>query len=466
MNVMRKVEIVSLFFLIIAVGVLILTLQMDYGNARKWMLMLFVALLVLAIDPKLFLRKKQKPKETDVSEDNRSGKIFLASAIPVEKNTLNFSDAYLTFWGKEYDDYFFIHYVDGKADEIYIGDAYFLECLEYDDLEEYGMLDGLLSSADNGEIEDFCTISAEDFKSVRTHYQDMLVNLSQTKSPDQILQEPVNRVGKAIVFVLLAIVFVCICVALSMLPFETEIDGGTYIGIFFLFCLILLVATFLYFLPETWLERRIKWFMGSVKLNMESIGYGKNKLYYAEDFVNRIFLEYNPLKKQMTFTKHIQVPLNNAKQKYEQRKGLFTDWLTDKPFIEQSYMSEMNSLGVCYFTFTVPKTDATKTFMKELREWSLQPAFDASKVCECFKFKEAEGTFYVKYQSCGIDMLVYVQNSGKTEIFDPKVNTLQDKDLSAEIKRFYVDFENYYAQRINDEQKIKLSDIPICKNTP
>ena len=466
MNVMRKVEIASLFLLIIAVGVLIVALQMDYDNARKWMLTLFVALLILAIDPKLFLRKKQKPKKTDVSEDNRSGKICLASAIPVEKNTLSFSDAYLTFWGKEYDDYFFIHYVDGKADEIYIGDAYFLEYLEYDDIEEYGMLDGLLSSADNEEIEDFCTISAEDFRSVRTHYQDMLVNLSQTKSPDQIQQEPINRVGRAIVYILLASAFCCICVALSILPFETEVDGGTYIGIFYLSCLVLLIAVFYSFLPKTWLERRIKWFMGSVKLNVESIGNGKNKLYYAEDFVNRICLEYNPLKKQMTFTKHIQVPLNNAKQEYEQRKGVFTDWLTDKPFIEQSYMSEMNSLGICYFTFTIPKTDATKTFMKELREWSLQPAFDASKVCECFKFKEAEGTFYVKYQSCCIDMLFYVQDNGKTEMFDPKVNSLQDKTLSAELKRFYVDFETYYALRINDEHRIELSDIPVCKNTP
>ena len=433
---------------------------MDYGNARKWMLMLFVALLVLAIDPKLSLKKKHKQKKSDNSEKDEFGKIYIDSAVPVEKNTLNLSNAYLTFLDKEFDDYYYIHYVDGKADEVYVGDAIFLERQEYDDIiKGYETSDRLLAFADDKKIEDFCTISAEDFKSVRTRYQDMLINLSQNESPDQVLHEPINRVGRTIVYILLAFAFCCFCVALSMLPFNTEVDGGTYIGIISLLSLVLLIAVFYSFSPKTWLERRIKWFMVSLKLNVER--FGKAKLYRAEDFVNHIIFHYNSFSKQMTFVKTIQVPLNNAKQEYEQRKGMFTNWLADKPFIKHSYMSEMDSLGVCYFNFTIPKTAASKSFMKELREWVLQPAFDASKVCECFKFKEAEGTFYVKYQSCCIDMLFYVQDNGKTEMFDPKVNSLQDKTLSAELKRFYVDFENYYAPRINEDKRIELCDMPM-----
>ena len=71
---MRKIEIVSLLLVLAAVGILIVSLQMGYGRLRSWMGMLFFALLILAMDPKLFRKKKQKhnivdePEETEEDE--------------------------------------------------------------------------------------------------------------------------------------------------------------------------------------------------------------------------------------------------------------------------------------------------------------------------------------------------------------------------------------------------------------
>jgi len=461
---MRKIEIVSLVLVIVAVVVLIVGLQMDYGNTRKWMGMLFIALLMLAMDPTHFLKRKKKPKiveEPKEAEEDETGFIDLASAMPVDKNTLIPSYTYLSFLDKESEDYYYIHYVDGKSDEVYVGVAGSLVRQDNDELYEfYVTLDDLLETAENEEIEDLCMISAEDFTSVRTRYQDQMVSYYQTSSPIQVPPEPVNRVGKVVGYLFGAFAFVVICCGAAMLPFMTEVDGGTYIGIFFLFGLILLIAFFYMFSPITWLERRIKWLVGSVNVKVETIGGGKTKSYYADDKENHITYEYHPWEKLMMITKTIQIPLTDAKQEYEQQQNIFKDWIADKSFIEHSYMSELGLLGVYYFYITIPKADAKKAAMKELREWIFLPAHDASKVCECFKFEEAEGTFYVKYQDCRIDKLIYVPENGMKEIFDPEVNTLQDETLSIEMKRFYVDFEDYYARRIKENQRIELNNLP------
>ena len=461
---MRKNEIISLVLVVAAVGVLIIALQLDYGSTRKWMTMLFMGLLVLAISPTYFQKRLKKPEiieEPEETEEDETGFIDLASAVPVDKNTLIPSYTYLSFLDKESEDYYYIHYVDGKSDEVYVGVADSLVRQDNDELYEfYVTLDDLLEAAENEEIEDLCLISAEDFTSVRTRYQDQMVNYCQTGSPIQAPPEPVNRVAKVLAFLIIAFAYVGIFVGIFIVPFMTK-DGGTHIGIFLWFCLVLLIAFLLWFSPKTWLERRIKWLAGSVNVKVETMGGGKTKSYYADDIENHITYEYHPWEKLMMITKIIQIPLTDAKQEYEQQQKLFKDWVADKSFIEHSYMSELGLLGVYYFYLTIPKADAKKAAMKELREWIFLPAHDASKVCECFKFEEAEGTFYVKYQNCCIDKLIYVPENGTTEIFDPKVNTLQDEMLSIEMKRFYVDFENYYARRIKENQRIEPCDLPL-----
>ena len=462
---MRKNEIISLFFVVVAVGVLIFALQMDYGNTRKWLTMLFMALLILAMDPTHFLKRKKKPKiigQPIEKEEDETGFINLASAMPVDKNTQDILDTYLSFLDKESDDYYYIHYVDGKADEVYVGWAGSLERQNRDMLYEfYVTLDDLFKTAENEEIEDLCTISAEDFTSVRTRYQNQIVNYCQTSSPIQLPPEPVNRVGKVIGYLFLAFAFVGICIGAVMLPFMTDVDTRTYVVVYFMFCWVLVITLFYLFSPITWLERRIKWLVDSVNVKVETLSGGKTKSYYANDKENLITYEYHPWEKLMMITKTIQISLTDVRQVFEQQQKLLKEWIEDKSFIEHCYMSDIGLLGVCYYFFTIPKADARKTAMKELREWLFLPAHDSSKVCECFKFEEADGTFYVKYRDCRIDMLAYVPNdNGKTEVFDSKVNTLQDISLSAELKRFFVDFEDYYAPRMKKDQRIESCDLP------
>ena len=457
---MRKVEVVSLVLVLAAVGVLVIALQMDYGNSRKWMSMLFMALLVLAIDPKHFLKRKQKPKAIDYpaeTEEDETGFIDLASAAPVGKKTLNHSDAYLTFLDKESDDYYYVHYVDNKADEIFIGWGEFLTRQSFEYLYDgYETVDYLLEAAEDGEIDDFCTISAEDFAYVRTRYQDAWVDSWQSSFQDQPNPEPVNRVGKAVAFLFLAFAFVLICGAIAMLPFMTEIDGGTYIGIFFFSCFVLLLAVLYSFSPTVWLERRIKWLSGSANLKVETIGQGKEKSRYAESEDDHVTYEYHPWEKLLMITKTIQMPLDNVRHKYDQTKKDLKKWIADKPFIEHYYLSDLDSLGKCYFYFTISKADATKAAMRVLREWMSRPEYDSANVCECFKITEAEGTFFVKYQNCRINKLVYVHNNNQKEVFDPEFSIQQIDTLSAKLKRFYVDFEDYYAPRLTEKQRIDL----------
>lgn len=177
---MKRIEIVSLTLVVAAVVVLIIALQMDYGSHRVWMTLLSFALLMLSLDPKRLKKRKNKMiEEPDETEEDETGFIELASAEPIDKAALNRSDAYLTFQDKLSDVYYHIHYVDGEAYEIYVSEPCWLERFDYDELDEnYQTLDDLFETADNEEVDDIYSISAEDFCSVRKRYQDKKVVLS------------------------------------------------------------------------------------------------------------------------------------------------------------------------------------------------------------------------------------------------------------------------------------------------
>ena len=392
------------------------------------------------------MRKNEMPIET---EEEGTGLIVLASAVPLDKNTIDYSETYLQFYDIESENYYYIHYIDSKADEIYISGYYFIDRQNRDDLyESYLTLDGLLETDENEEINDLCIISAEDFALVRTQYQDQFINLCESCYPTSVLKKTVNWTAKALVYILLAIIFVVICTAISILPCIVEHDGGNYIAIFIMFCFVFLSAILFSLSPRVWLERRIKWLTpNNVKIQIKNSG---NKSCYADVEENNTLFEYYD--KMMTITKRIQIPLSNAKQEYEQLKCKLTYWAADKSFLENYNMSDMDSLGVCHYYFAIPKADANKTNMKKLRELIFLPEHDSSKVCQYFMLEDKEGTFYIKYQNCKINKITYVLKNGTTETFDPEKNSLHDNNLSAEIRRFYVDFE-YYIPRMKPIQR-------------
>ena len=392
------------------------------------------------------MRENDMPIET---EEEGTGLIVLASAVPLDKNTIDYSETYLQFYDIESENYYYIHYIDSKADEIYISGYYFIDRQNRDDLyESYLTLDGLLETDENEEINDLCIISAEDFALVRTQYQDQFINLCESCYPTSVLKKTVNWTAKALVYILLAIIFVVICTAISILPFIVEHDGGNYIAIFIMFCFVFLSAILFSLSPRVWLERRIKWLTpNNVKIQIKNSG---NKSCYADVEENNTLFEYYD--KMMTITKRIQIPLSNAKQEYEQLKCKLTYWAADKSFLENYNMSDMDSLGVCHYYFAIPKADANKTNMKKLRELIFLPEHDSSKVCQYFMLEDKEGTFYIKYQNCKINKITYVLKNGTTETFDPEKNSLHDNSLSAEIRRFYVDFE-YYIPRMKPIQR-------------
>lgn len=392
------------------------------------------------------MRKKDMPIET---EEEGTGLIVLASAVPLDKNTIDYSETYLQFYDIESENYYYIHYIDSKADEIYLSGCCFIDRQNRDDLyESYLTLDGLLETDENEEINDLCIISAEDFALVRTQYQDQFINLCESCYPTSVLKKTVNWTAKALVYILLAIIFVVICTAISILPCIVEHDGGNYIAIFIMFCFVFLSAILFSLSPRVWLERRIKWLTpNNVKIQIKNSG---NKSCYADVEENNTLFEYYD--KMMTITKRIQIPLSNAKQEYEQLKCKLTYWAADKSFLENYNMSDMDSLGVCHYYFAIPKADANKTNMKKLRELIFLPEHDSSKVCQYFMLEDKEGTFYIKYQNCKINKITYVLKNGTTETFDPEKNSLHDNSLSAEIRRFYVDFE-YYIPRMKPIQR-------------
>ena len=94
--IMRKIEVVSLILVVAAVFVLVIMLQMDFGNSRKWLYLLFIALLALAIDPAHFLKKRRKQKAVESpaeTEEDETGFFELASAQPVGSKELDSSDS-------------------------------------------------------------------------------------------------------------------------------------------------------------------------------------------------------------------------------------------------------------------------------------------------------------------------------------------------------------------------------------
>lgn len=392
------------------------------------------------------MRKNDMPIET---EEEGTGLIVLASAVPLDKNTIDYSETYLQFYDLESENYYYIHYIDSKADEIYLSGCCFIDRQNRDDLyESYLTLDGLLETDENEEINDLCIISAEDFALVRTKYQDQFINLCESCYPTSVLKKTVNWTVKGLVYILLAIIFVVICTAISILPCIVELDGGNHIAILILFCFIFSITFFFSLSPRVWLERRIKWLTpNNVKIQIKNSG---NKSCYADVEENNTLFEYYD--KMMTITKRIQIPLSNAKQEYEQLKCKLTYWAADKSFLENYNMSDMDSLGVCHYYFAIPKADANKTNMKKLRELIFLPEHDSSKVCQYFMLEDKEGTFYIKYQNCKINKITYVLKNGTTETFDPEKNSLHDNSLSAEIRRFYVDFE-YYIPRMKPIQR-------------
>ena len=217
---MSKIEKISLLLVIASVCVGIIALQMDYGSVRKLMVMLSVALLILAIDPTLSLYKKKKQENfyVDEPEEKGPGRIWLSSAFPVDRvdrKWLEGRDVYLKFLDIESDDDYFIHYVNGKADETYVGGLYYLENQDFDELfEGYETLDGVLAAAKNEEIEGLSLISPDDFGVVKYLYHDWQTTYGH--SPEKEQTEPVNRVRKVVAYILAALGFVGICTAVYM----------------------------------------------------------------------------------------------------------------------------------------------------------------------------------------------------------------------------------------------------------
>ena len=150
---------------------------MDYGSTRKLVMVLAVALLILAIDPKLSLYKKKKSENfyVDEPEENGPGHIWFPYEVPVDgidRKWLEDRDVYLRFLDIESDDDYFIHYVNGKADETYVGGLFYLENQDFDELfEGYETLDGVLAAAENEEIEGLSLISSDNFVDVRHLYE-------------------------------------------------------------------------------------------------------------------------------------------------------------------------------------------------------------------------------------------------------------------------------------------------------
>ena len=215
---MRKIEIVSLIFVVVGVVILMIALQMDDASARKCLIMLSVAMLILAMDPKLSLIKKKKVKMIEEPEEKGSGHIFVASAVPVDsvdKKWMNGQDVYLKFLDIESDDDYFIHYHNGKADEVFVGGLYYLESQDLDEVfEGYETIDGLLAATNNEEIEGLSLISSDDFEIMKHLYQDWLVTYGQMKDQDQ--REPVNRVGRVLSYVMMVAAIAGMCVAACM----------------------------------------------------------------------------------------------------------------------------------------------------------------------------------------------------------------------------------------------------------
>ena len=215
--IMRKIEVVSLALVASAVVVLVVALQMDYGSARKWMTLLSFGLLVLAVDPQRPLQMMRKKKATDAPEETEQellGYISFGSEVPIAGVTnrekwLRDQDVYLKFLDIESDDYYYMHFAEGKLVGTYVGGADYLEKQDFDEVfESYETLDGLLKSADNKEIENLCIITSDGFSEVRNIYQAQQLRFAQANKPESVSVEPVNRVGKVITYLLVVLVVV------------------------------------------------------------------------------------------------------------------------------------------------------------------------------------------------------------------------------------------------------------------
>ena len=214
---MRKIEIVSLALVASAIVVLVVALQMDYGSARKWLTLLSFGLLVLAVDPQRPLQMMRKKKAIDAPEETEQellGYITFGSEVPIagvvnREKWLRDQDVYLKFLDIESDDYYYMHFAEGKVVETYVGGADYLEKQDFDEVfESYETLDGLLKSVDNEEIENLCIITPDGFAEVMNIYQAQQLRFAQANKPESVSDELVNRVGKVIAYLLVVLVVV------------------------------------------------------------------------------------------------------------------------------------------------------------------------------------------------------------------------------------------------------------------
>ena len=306
---MRKEEIISLVLIIAAVVVLIIGLQMDYGSARKWMTILSFVLLALSLNPKSFWKKKktQMVEEPDETEEDEAEYIELPSQVLVDKKAVNRSETYLTFQDKLSDVYYYIHYVDGEAYETYASEIGYLVRIDYDELDDsYQTIDGLFEAVEADEVYDsIYTFSAEDFIYIRKRYQDWKVSLSQTSNDEPEQSEPVNRVGRAVAYIIAISIFAFVLHAISRLSFISEVDGGNYILIFIILGVVSLLAFWQSLRPDEWLKYRIKWLSDNEEQKIDVYGGGKVKQYWSMDHDNLIQYEYRPKQKQLDITKTI-----------------------------------------------------------------------------------------------------------------------------------------------------------------
>ena len=176
-------------------------------------------------------------------------------------------------------------------------------------------------------------------------------------------------------------------------------DGGNYILIFIILGVVSLLAFWQSLRPDEWLKYRIKWLSDNEEQKIDVFGGGKVKTYWSMDHDNLIQYEYRPKQKQLVITKTIQISLDEVKEEFDRRQEACKEFAATHPFIEFYDVPFFDWLGTFSFSFTIPKSKATKAAMKELQEWLSQPLFDSSNVCGYFKYNEYGGTFFIKYQN-------------------------------------------------------------------
>ena len=254
-----------------------------------------------------------------------------------------------------------------------------------------------------------------------------------------------NRVGRAIGYVIAAAAVIILLIGLSIAPFISEVDGGTYIFIVIFFSFVLMIGVWSYFSPRGWLSRRLRWLTDKGEMPIYKEGKGRAKEFYNDDNEDGIAYCYRPAERLFYVERTMFLNPARFEKEYAERRYQFQTRLEQTHLPLELGISKCKSCMNFRTSVAIFKQYATKENVCRIRD-VIKDLSKEDYNCPLFsKFTFGNNTMYLETVHYKVLRIMLVVSDVLVECYSPQKATVKPSEQLAGI------FEHIREDGLMDE---------------